>query len=338
MKVLVVGGAGYIGSHCVKQLLRAGDEPIVLDNLVYGHRRAVPPRVPLLEGSLGDQELVSRLLREYRPDAVMHFAAYAFVGESISAPMKYYRNNVVNTLLLLESMLAAGVHRFVFSSTCATFGIPEQVPIPDGAPQRPINPYGQTKLDIENALRALAAATPLRFAALRYFNAAGADPDGEIGEDHDPETHLIPLVLKVALGQRPAVRVFGTDYPTGDGTAVRDFVHVMDLADAHLSAMRQLDRDAQLFYNLGTGRGHSVREVIRTAREVTGREIPVEAAPRRAGDPPVLFADSRKIRDELGWAPRIPDLPRIVETAWRWHEANPQGYADPAGRGSGERE
>lgn len=328
MKVLVVGGAGYIGSHCVRRLLEMGDEPMVMDNLSNGHRGALNPAVPFFEGDLGDQPWVREIFAEHRPDVVMHFAAFAYVGESVERPMKYYRNNVVNTLLLLEEMLRAGIHRFVFSSTCATFGVPESLPISEDLPQRPINPYGQTKLDIENALRALARSTPLGFASLRYFNASGADPRGDLGEDHAPETHLIPLVIEAALGRREGLTIFGTDYPTPDGTAIRDYIHVNDLADAHLLAMRQLTPGAGLFYNLGTESGHSVRAVIESVERISGRKVPYTEGLRRAGDPPKLYADSSRIREELGWVPRYRSLDEIVETAWRWHEGHPHGYGD----------
>lgn len=329
MNVLVVGGAGYIGSHCVRQLIAAGHRPVVLDNFIYGHRGAVPAGVTLHEGSLGDEALVGRVLRGERIDVVMHFAAFCYVGESVTDPLKYYFNNVVETLHLLRAMVGAGVDKFVFSSTCATFGVPASLPIHENLPQAPINPYGQSKLDIENALKALAVAHGLNFAVFRYFNAAGASEDGSIGEDHDPETHLIPLAIDVATGRRPHLQLFGTDYPTPDGTCLRDYVHVDDLSRAHIAVFDRLSaRGAQLFYNLGTGRPTSNREVIRAVERATGRPIKVVESPRRAGDPPALFADSSKAIRELGWKVRFPDIDSIVGTAWRWHSSHPKGYGD----------
>ena len=296
MNVLVVGGAGYIGSHCVRQLIAAGHRPVVLDNFIYGHRGAVPAGVTLHEGSLGDEALVGRVLRGEKIDVVMHFAAFCYVGESVTDPLKYYFNNVVETLHLLRAMVGAGVDKFVFSSTCATFGVPASLPIHENLPQAPINPYGQSKLDIENALKALAVAHGLNFAVFRYFNAAGASEDGSIGEDHDPETHLIPLAIDVATGRRPHLQLFGTDYPTPDGTCLRDYVHVDDLSRAHIAVFDRLSaRGAQLFYNLGTGRPTSNREVIRAVERATGRPIKVVESPRRAGDPPALFTDRKSV-------------------------------------------
>ena len=329
MNVLVVGGAGYIGSHCVRQLIAAGHRPVVIDNFIYGHRGAVPAGVTLHEGSLGDEALVGRVLRGEKIDVVMHFAAFCYVGESVTDPLKYYFNNVVETLHLLRAMVGAGVDKFVFSSTCATFGVPASLPIHENLPQAPINPYGQSKLDIENALKALAVAHGLNFAVFRYFNAAGASEDGSIGEDHDPETHLIPLAIDVATGRRPHLQLFGTDYPTPDGTCLRDYVHVDDLSRAHIAVFDRLSaRGAQLFYNLGTGRPTSNREVIRAVERATGRPIKVVESPRRAGDPPALFADSSKAIRELGWKVRFPDIDSIVGTAWRWHSSHPKGYGD----------
>jgi len=329
MKVLVVGGAGYIGSHCVRQLLAAGHEPVVLDNLVYGHRAAVPPGVPLHCADLGDEAAVTTVLREARVELVMHFAAYCYVGESVTDPLKYYLNNAAATYHLLHAMDRAGVRRFVFSSTCATFGIPESLPITETLPQRPINPYGQTKLDVENALKAAAQTRGLSFAAFRYFNAAGAAEDGTIGEDHDPETHLIPVAIDVATGRRPSLQLFGTDYPTPDGTCLRDYVHVDDLSRAHIAAFDRLaEPGTGLFYNLGTGRPTSNREVIAAVERATGRPIKVVECPRRPGDPPALYADSTKARRELGWSVQYPTIETIVDTAWRWHQSHPRGYAD----------
>jgi UDP-glucose 4-epimerase len=329
MNVLVVGGAGYIGSHCVRQLVAAGHRPVILDNFVYGHRAAVAPGIKLYEGNLGDETLVGRVLREEKIEVVMHFAAYCYVGESVTAPLKYYFNNVVAPLHLLNAMIDAGVKKFVFSSTCATFGVPATLPIHETLPQAPINPYGQTKLDLENALKALATAQGLSFAAFRYFNAAGASEDGTIGEDHDPETHLIPVAIDVAVGKRPHLQLFGTDYPTPDGTCLRDYVHVDDLSRAHIAVFDRLAvPGAQHFYNLGTGRPTSNREVIRAVEKVTGRSVKVIESPRRPGDPPALFADSTKARQELGWQVRFPDIDSIVATAWKWHSTHPNGYAD----------
>jgi len=333
MNVLVVGGAGYIGSHCVRQLLSAGHRPVVLDNFVYGHRAAVPPEVTLHEADLGDEAAVGRILRAESIDIVMHFAAFCYVGESVTDPLKYYFNNSVATLHLLRAMLAAGVRRFVFSSTCATFGVPATLPIHENLPQAPINPYGQTKLDIENALKALAVAHGLSFAAFRYFNAAGAAEDGSIGEDHSPETHLIPVAIDVATGRRPQLELFGTDYPTPDGTCLRDYVHVDDLSRAHIAVFEKLaEPGAQLFYNLGTGTPTSNREVIRAVERVTGRSVRVIESPRRPGDPPALFADSAKAQRELGWKVKFADIESIVATAWNWHSRHPQGYADRPAR------
>ncbi|MCW5548375.1 MAG: UDP-glucose 4-epimerase GalE [Opitutaceae bacterium] len=328
MNVLVVGGAGYIGSHCVRQLLAAGHRPVVLDNLVFGHRAAAPPDVSFYPANLGNEKEVGKILRKERIELVMHFAAYAYVGESVTDPLKYYFNNVAATLHLLRCMLGAGVKKFVFSSTCATYGTPEKMPITEDTPQAPINPYGQTKLDVENALKALARANGLSFAAFRYFNAAGAAEDGAIGEHHDPETHLIPLAIDAATGARPPLQVFGHDYPTPDGTCLRDYVHVDDLSRAHIAVFDRLSAPgAALFYNLGTGRPTSVLEVIRAVEQVTGKKVPYTLAPRRAGDPPALFADSTKAQKDLGWTIRYPDITAIVASAWRWHAAHPQGYA-----------
>ncbi len=326
MNVFVTGGAGYVGSHVVRRLIEGGHTVRVLDNLSEGHAGAVPEGV-LVRGDLVDAGgLRDALAGGF--DGVMHFAARCYVGESMEHPQQYYFNNVVGTLNLLAAMRAAGVERFVFSSSAATYGVPRQVPIPEGHPQAPINAYGQTKLDVEHALAYYAAAYGLGYGALRYFNAAGAAPDAAIGEDHDPETHLVPIVLQAALGKREGVRIFGTDYPTRDGTCVRDYVHVWDLAAAHVLVMEAIEPGQGLAYNLGNGTGYSVREVIEVARRVTGRDIPAEDAPRRPGDPPELVASSGKIRRDLGWGPEHPALETIVETAWRWHESHPDGYAD----------
>ena len=323
--VLVTGGAGYIGSHTCKALAAAGYSPVALDNLVHGHRWAVRWG-PFEQADLADREAIERFLRRHDIGSVIHFAAYAYVGESMADPGKYFRNNVAHTLNLLEAMRAVGVGRIVFSSTCATYGVPEAVPIAEGERQLPVNPYGESKLFIERALYWHGAAHGLRWTALRYFNAAGADPDGEIGEDHDPETHLIPLAIETALGRRRELQVLGTDYPTPDGTAVRDYVHVTDLADAHVRALRHLEGEGPSgALNLGTGRGHSVREVIAMVERVGGRKVNARNAPRRAGDPPVLVAAPGRARELLGWEPRWSSLETIVQTAHRWHSAHLPG-------------
>lgn len=328
MNILVIGGAGYIGSHCVRQLQLAGHRPVVLDNLVFGHRPAVSADVPFHECDLGDQEKVEQILRSEKIDLVMHFAAFAYVGESVTDPLKYYKNNFVATLQLLETMLKCDVKKFVFSSTCATYGEPETLPIVETLPQLPINPYGQTKLDVENCLKAFANAYGLSFAAFRYFNAAGAAEDGAIGEDHSPETHLIPLVIDAAVGRRETISIFGTDYPTPDGTCLRDYVHVDDLSRAHIAVFEQLETPgASLFYNLGTGQPTSVREVITAVESITGLKVPIVEGDRRAGDPPTLYADASKAQKELGWEIKYPTIHSIVETAWGWHKNHPNGYA-----------
>lgn len=323
MKIFVTGGAGYIGSICVEEMLNRGHEVAVLDNLSEGHRAAVDPRAAFYEADLADRDAVARAIKEAAPDAAMHFAANALVGESMNNPSKYFRNNVANGINLLDALVAGGVKKFVFSSTCATFGVPAKMPIDESLPQNPINPYGESKLMFEKILRWYDEIHGLRFTALRYFNAAGASE--KFGEDHRIETHLIPNVLKVALGQKDAVEVYGTDYETPDGTCIRDYIHILDLADAHI---RALDRQESGFFNLGTGGGTSVREVIDCCRKVTGRDIAVIERPRRPGDPPRLIAGSDKIRRELGWEPRYQDIGTIVESAWRWHQKNPLGYGD----------
>ncbi len=321
--VLVTGGAGYIGSHACKALARAGYNPVTYDNLVYGHRWAVRWG-PLEVGELADRSRLGEVMRRYRPRAVMHFAAYAYVGESVENPAKYYRNNVAGTLSLLDAMRDQGVDRLVFSSTCATYGVPESVPIREEHPQRPINPYGASKLMVERILRDFDTAYGLRSMVLRYFNAAGADPEGDIGEDHDPETHLIPLVLDAAAGRRPNIVLFGDDYDTPDGTCIRDYIHVTDLAHAHVLALKALERGTpSTAYNLGNGNGVSVQEVITVAREVTGREIATLIGPRRAGDPARLVGDATRICRELGWQSQHAHIATIVETAWRWHQRQP---------------
>ncbi len=322
MKVLVCGGAGYIGAHMVRCLREHGHEAVVFDDLSTGHRAAIEESVPLVVGDLRDARALEALFAAHRFDAVMHFCARSLVGESVQRPYAYYDNNVLGTLRLLEAMQAAGVTRLVFSSTAAVFGVPERESIDEEHPLAPISPYGASKAMVERILRDAAAAYGLRSVSLRYFNAAGAHPSGAIGEAHAPETHLIPNVLRAALGTGPALKVFGDDYPTADGTCVRDYVHVDALAAAHLAALELLEREpgAQAF-NLGNGNGFSVLEVIAAAREVTGRAIPFEWAPRRAGDPPRLVAASTRARERLGWQPRHTDIAGIIESAWRWHLA-----------------
>jgi UDP-glucose-4-epimerase GalE len=319
--VLVTGGAGYIGSHTCKALQRAGFTPVTFDNLVYGHREAVRWG-PFIEGDLADRELLARVMREHAVTAVVHFAAYAYVGESMQFPEKYFSNNVVNTLNLLEAMRDCGVGNIVFSSTCATYGFPERIPIDEQHPQNPVNPYGESKLFVERALKWYGVAHGLKSVSLRYFNAAGADADAEIGEDHDPETHLIPLVIEAALEQRPHIEIFGSDYPTPDGTAIRDYIHVTDLGNAHVKALEYLLAGGDsVALNLGTGNGYSVREVITAVERVSGRPVPAKLSPRRAGDPAELVADAGKARQLLGWTPEHSSLDNIVSTAWSWHSA-----------------
>jgi UDP-arabinose 4-epimerase len=317
--ILVTGGAGYIGSHACKALARAGYVPVVYDNLSRGHREAVRWG-PLVEGDIADHARLGAAIAEHRVTAVMHFAAYAYVGESVGNPSLYYRNNLCGTLSLLEAMRETGVVEIVFSSTCATYGTTDAIPIRETAPQNPVNPYGETKLAIERALRWFGQAYAMRSVSLRYFNAAGADPEGEIGEDHEPETHLVPLVLQAALGQRPAIEIYGTDYPTPDGTAIRDYIHVDDLADAHVRALERLRAGgASIALNLGTGRGHSVREVIAAAEAVSGRRVPARDSPRRHGDPPALVADPSLAAETLGWRARHSGIEAIIRTALAWH-------------------
>lgn len=325
MAILVTGGAGYIGSATVEMLRARGQQVVVLDNLVYGHRQAVFADTPFYEGNIGDAELIKRVTREHDIEACVHFAAYAYVGESVTKPAVYYQNNVVQGLRLLDTLIAANVKRVVFSSTCATYGEPQRLPLDETHPQQPTSPYGASKLFMERIMRDYDSAYGLRFVALRYFNACGATR--ERGEDHDPETHLIPLVLYAAQGKRPSISVFGNDYKTPDGTCVRDYIHVSDLASAHLAALDYLQQgNDSTAINLGNGHGYSVLEVIETAREITGRNIEVVFEPRRAGDPSHLVADATKAREVLGWQTKYPSLKEIISTAWQWHESHPNGY------------
>lgn len=342
MNVLVTGGAGYIGSHAVQRLLRDGHKVVVVDSLVRGHAGSIDAlrrsqntgsNLVFVHADVGEQERVEGILREHKVSAVLHFAALAAVGESVERPLWYYRNNVSAMIALLGACEATGVERFVFSSSCATYGNPPEgmVPIPENCPKAPISPYGMTKLHGEHILQDFAAGQskagkPFGFVALRYFNVAGCDRTGVLGEDHTPETHLIPVVLHAALGRRSGVAIFGTDYPTPDGTCIRDYIHVEDLIDAHVKALQSVKPGSAAAYNLGIGRGYSVREIISAVREVTGRDFAVHEEPRRDGDPPRLFADPRKIRAELGWNASITDLRVSIESAWSWFKANPKGY------------
>jgi UDP-glucose 4-epimerase len=329
MNVMVAGGAGYIGSHAVKQLIEAGHRVVAVDNLCRGHRQAVHPDAKFLEIDLADTRALADVLRANAIDCVMHFAALAYVGESVTEPLRYYRNNTAGTISLLRAMQEAGVKRLVFSSTCATYGEPRQTPIVETTPQRPINPYGWSKWCVERMLTDYGAAQrEFAYVSLRYFNVAGSAADGSLGEDHDPETHLVPRLLLAALGKLDEITVFGTDYPTPDGTCIRDYIHVDDLCAAHMVAMDSLRPGDGRIYNLGIGKGYSVKEVVESARRVTGREIPVRYGPRRTGDPAVLFADARKIRDELGWSARYTEIDQIVATAWNWFKNHPDGYGE----------
>ncbi len=327
MAILVTGGAGYIGSVAVEDLRAKGENVVVLDNLVYGHRAAVDDSIPFYEGNIGDKKLVREILSEHEIDACMHFSAFAYVGESVEKPQIYYENNFVQTINLLDALIENNVKKFIFSSTCATYGEPEYVPIDEKHPQKPTSPYGWTKFMVERALADYDAAYDLKFVALRYFNACGATENR--GEDHEPETHLIPLVLDAARGKREKISIFGGDYPTEDGTAIRDYIHISDLSQAHLLALEYLNEggDSQ-FINLGNGTGFSVKQVIETARQVTGKKIIAETVERRAGDPSKLVADAAKAGEVLGWKPEFPELEKIIESAWHWHQKNPSGYED----------
>jgi UDP-glucose 4-epimerase len=339
MAVMVTGGAGYIGSHAVQRLLRDGHEVVAVDSLVRGHaeaiellRREAGGRLHFITCDTGERASIESLMRIHGVDAVMHFAALAYVGESVEQPLRYYRNNAASALAVIEACEACGVNRLVFSSTCATYGEPGpgSIPIAETCPQNPINPYGRSKLHVEQMLCDHAASPAARgsfaFAALRYFNVAGCDRSGLIGEHHDPETHLIPVILQAMLGVREGITIFGNDYPTPDGTCIRDYVHVEDLIDAHVRVLEALRPGDTRTYNLGIGRGYSVREIIDAAKRVTGRPISVKEGARRPGDPPMLFADPQKIRRELGWSARITDLDQIIESAWAWFQKHPRGY------------
>jgi len=325
MAILVTGGAGYIGSVAVEDLSKRGERVVVLDNLVYGHRQAVGENITFYEGEIGDQELVEKIVRENEIDACMHFSAFAYVGESVEKPQKYYENNFIQTVKLLDVLIRAGVKKFIFSSTCATYGEPQYVPIDENHPQNPVNPYGWSKFMVERVLADYDHAYDLRFVALRYFNACGASE--KCGEHHDPETHLIPLILFAAQGRRDAISIFGEDYPTPDGTAIRDYIHISDLSQAHLLALDYLRGGGKSeFINLGNGGGYSVKEVVDAARRVTGKTIEAQIAPRRAGDPSRLVANAAKAHEVLGWNPQFPEIEKIIESAWAWHEAHPNGY------------
>jgi len=324
--ILVVGGAGYIGSHMCKYLSKNGYLPIVLDNLSRGHEKAVKWG-PLIEGSISDRNILKRVFSEHRIDAVMHYAAYSYVGESVTDPSMYYQNNLADTICLLSEMVEAEIKNIVFSSSCAVYGEPEEIPITENHPKNPVNPYGWTKYMVEQVLNDFKYAYGVESVSLRYFNAAGADPDGELGEDHNPETHLIPIAIQAALGKREEIRIYGNNYPTHDGTCIRDFIHVEDLAESHLLALnRLLNGKGGGTYNLGNGEGYSVREVIDITRRITGKPIRDRVVDRRDGDPAVLVGSSDKAKNELGWNPRFPDLESIVETAWHWHQKYPNGY------------
>jgi UDP-glucose 4-epimerase len=327
-RTLVTGGAGYVGSHLLLALVDRGEEVVVLDDLRQGHRAAVSPGAELGVADLADARRLAEVFAAWRFDAVFHFAALSLVGESMREPMRYVVENVGNSLRLAEAAVRAGCLRFVLSSTAALFGDPERVPIEEDAPLRPTNPYGESKLMVERGLDWADRLHGLRSACLRYFNAAGADPGGRIGEDHEPETHLVPLAIGAALGTRPPLTVFGDDYPTPDGTPIRDYIHVSDLADAHIRVLERLEAGGSCRYNLGTGTGYSVRQVIEAVERIGGRPVPHAFGPRRAGDPAALVASTARLRRDTGWAPRFGSLDDIVRTAWAWHEAHPQGYGD----------
>jgi UDP-glucose 4-epimerase len=327
MRILVCGGAGYIGSNMTAMLHDERFEPVVFDNLSTGHRSAVQ-KAEFIEGDLADYKLLVKTLKKYKIEAVMHFAALIEVAESLQQPLKYYHNNVSNTQTLLSAMEATGVEKFVFSSSAAVYGMPEKVPITEDSPKEPINPYGQTKLAVERMCHYQSQTGKLRYATLRYFNACGAGNNASLGEDHRPESHLIPRVIQAAIGNTNEVKIFGTDYPTPDGTCIRDYIHIEDLCRAHLLALNKLETSRELVYNLGNGRGYSVKEVIETVKKVSGKDFKVVAADRRPGDAPILTSDATKVTNELGWKTEFTELEKIVETAWKWHNEHPNGYPD----------
>ena len=329
MSILVCGGAGYIGSHAVYQLVKAGEEVVIVDNLQIGHRSAINPAAKFYQGDIRDANILDKIFTENKIEAVIHFAANSLVGESVEKPLMYFNNNVYGMQILLESMVRNGVDKIVFSSTAATYGEPEKVPIEENDRTQPTNPYGESKLIMEKMMKWVSRANGIRFVSLRYFNAAGAVEDGSIGEDHHPETHLIPLILQVPLGKRDHITIFGDDYPTPDGTCLRDYIHVIDLADAHILALKYLrEGGASNVFNLGNGQGFSVKEMIIAAQKVTGQKIKTEMGTRRAGDPAQLIASSDKARKILGWTPHFTDVEKIIETAWTWHKKHPNGYGD----------
>jgi len=327
MRILVCGGAGYIGSNMTAMLKAEGHEPIVFDNLRTGHRSAVG-HAEFVEGDLADYELLVKTLKKYKIETVMHFAALIEVSESVQVPLKYYRNNLSNTQTLLSAMEERGAEKFVFSSSAAVYGTPKEVPITEDSPKEPINPYGQTKLAVERMCYYQSQTGKLRYAALRYFNACGAGVNSQLGEDHRPESHLIPLTIQAAMGKASEIEIYGTDYETADGTCIRDYIYIEDLCRAHLLALNKLQTSRELVYNLGNGKGYSVREVIETVKKVSGKDFKVAAAERRLGDAPILTSDATKARTELGWKIELPELEKIVETAWKWHNEHPDGYED----------
>ncbi len=329
MAVLICGGAGYIGSHNVFELIKAGEEVVIVDNLQTGHRKALNPAAKFYEGDIRDAEILDKIFTENKIEAVIHFAANSLVGESVQVPLKYFNNNVYGMQVLLESMVKHGTDKIVFSSTAATYGEPEKIPIEEDDKTFPTNPYGESKLIMERMMKWVSRANGIRFVSLRYFNAAGAIEDGSIGEDHSPETHLIPLILQVPLGKRECITVFGDDYPTPDGTCLRDYIHVIDLAAAHIAALNYLRKGGESnIFNLGNGKGFSVKEMIAAAERVTGQKIKTEIGKRRPGDPARLVASSEKARKILKWTPKFDDVEKIIETAWTWHKNHPDGYAD----------
>lgn len=329
MTIAVLGGAGYIGSHTVKRLLATGEDVIVLDNLITGHRRAVDKRARFYQGDIRDFQFLSSVFSQEKVDGIVHFAAFSVVPESMKNPLKYFDNNTCRMVTLLEAMNQFGIKRIVFSSTAATYGEPKQIPIKETDPQLPTNAYGESKLAMEKIMHWADLADGLKFVALRYFNVAGAMPDGSIGEDHNPETHLIPIILQVAAGKRPSLQIYGNDYPTKDGTNIRDYVHVLDLADAHVLALKYLEAgNSSTAFNLGSATGFSNMEILQAARKVTGEPIPASIGPRRLGDPSTLIASSDKAKELLGWKPQFDNIEKIIETAWKWHENNPEGFGD----------